>query len=40
VKIAAPDSQFKTMSIRSMTYAIGSAADDEVGLDMIHLFTL
>ena len=36
VKIAAPDSQFKTMSIRSMTYAIGSAADDEVGLDMIH----
>src|SRR5258708_39626107 len=26
--------QFKTMRVRSMTYAIGSAADDEAGLDM------
>ena len=34
--IATPDSQLTTMSIRNATYAIGSAADDEVGLDMIH----
>src|SRR5690349_24579560 len=31
-RIAAPPSQFTTMSIRSTTYAIGSAADDEAGL--------
>ena len=36
VAIAAPPSQFTTMRIRSTTYAIGSAADDEAGLDMIH----
>ena len=35
-RIAAPISQFTTMRIRSTTYAIGSAADDEAGLDMIH----
>src|SRR5207245_6778806 len=35
-RIAAPISQFMTMRIRSTTYAIGSAADDEAGLDMIH----
>src|SRR5205809_6817358 len=34
-RIAAPISQFMTMRIRSTTYAIGSAADDEAGLDMI-----
>jgi hypothetical protein len=34
-RIAAPPSQFTTMSIRSMTYAIGNATDDEIGLDMI-----
>lgn len=38
VTIATPDSQFTTMRIRSMTYAIGSAADDEIGFDMIHHF--
>src|SRR6266404_6915870 len=35
-RIAAPPSQFTTMRIRSTTCAIGSAADDESGLDMIH----
>src|SRR5262249_25383495 len=35
-RIAAPISQFTTMRIRSTTYAIGSAADDEAGVDMIH----
>src|SRR5436309_14026013 len=35
-RIATPPSQFTTMRIRSMTYAIGSAADDEAWLDMIH----
>src|SRR5947208_2123392 len=34
-RIAAPISQFTTMRIRSATYAIGSAADDEARLDMI-----
>src|SRR5438132_14025283 len=34
-RIAAPISQFTTMRIRSATYAIGSAADDEAGLDTI-----
>jgi hypothetical protein len=34
VAIAAPDSQFRTMRIRSTTYAIGRAAE-EVGFDMI-----
>ena len=33
-RIAAPVSQFTTMRIRRTTYAIGSAADDDVGLDM------
>src|SRR5438309_981238 len=36
-RIAAPISQFMTMRIRSTTCAIGSAADDEAGLDMISL---
>src|SRR5262249_57542020 len=35
-RIAAPISQFTTMRIRSTTDAIGSAADDEAGVDMIH----
>src|SRR5688572_33280644 len=35
-RIAAPPSQFTTMRMRSRTYAIGSAADDEIGFDMIH----
>src|SRR5438105_14930477 len=35
-RIAAPNSQFTTMRIRSTTYAMGSAADDEAGRDMIH----
>src|SRR6266480_3077958 len=35
-RIAAPISQFMTMRIRSTTFAIGSAADDEAGPDMIH----
>src|SRR5215831_5348544 len=35
-RITAPISQFTTMRIRSTTYAIGSAADDEAGVDMIH----
>src|SRR5947207_13244129 len=35
-RIAVPNSQFTTMRMRSTTYAIGSAADDEAGLDMIH----
>ena len=35
-RIAAANSQFTTMRIRSTTCAIGSAADDEAGLDMIH----
>src|SRR5438309_6076643 len=39
-RIAAPISQFTTMRIRSTTYAIGSAADDEVGFDMIHYFLI
>ena len=34
-RIAAPISQFTTMRMRSTTYAIGSAADDEAGVDMI-----
>src|SRR5438132_912341 len=34
-RIAAPISQFTTMRIRSAAYAIGSAADDEAGLDTI-----
>ena len=33
-RIAAPPSQFRTMRMRSTTCAIGSAADDETGLDM------
>src|SRR5205823_1125623 len=33
-RIAAPVNQFTTMRIRSMTYATGSAADDEAGVDM------
>src|SRR5947207_14797547 len=35
-RIAAPDSQFTTMRMRSTTYAIGSAADDETRFGMIH----
>jgi hypothetical protein len=35
-RIAAPNTQFMTMRIRSTKNAIGSAADDEAGLDMIH----
>src|SRR4051812_41025073 len=35
-RIAAPDSQFRTMRIRRTTYAIGNAADDEAGLGMTH----
>jgi len=35
-RIAAAISQFRTMRVRSTTYAIGSAADDEADLDMIH----
>jgi hypothetical protein len=35
-KIAAPDSQFRTIRMRSTMCAIGSAADDEAGLDMVH----
>jgi hypothetical protein len=34
--IAVPDSQLTTMRIRSTAYAMGSAADDEACLDMIH----
>jgi hypothetical protein len=33
--IAAPYSQFRTMRIRSTTWAIGSAADDGAGLDTV-----
>jgi hypothetical protein len=33
--IAAPNSQFTTMRIRSAAYAIGSAVDDETALDMM-----
>jgi hypothetical protein len=32
--MAAPESQFTTMRIRSMRYASGSAADDGAGVDM------
>src|SRR5215472_14344229 len=39
-RIAAPISQFTTMRIRSTAYAIGSAADDEAGVDMIHLLLI
>src|SRR4030095_1356657 len=35
-RIAAPPSQFTTTRIRSRRYAIDSAADDEIGLDMIY----
>src|SRR3954468_2268489 len=35
-RIAAPPSQFTMMRILSTMYAIGGAADDEIGLDMIH----
>src|SRR5436853_5597037 len=35
-RIAAPDSQFTMMRMRSTTYAIGSAADEETRFDMIH----
>src|SRR6266550_3422825 len=35
-RIAAPNSQLTTMRLRSTTYAIGSAGDDEAGLNMIH----
>src|SRR5258705_1744621 len=39
-RIAAPISQFRTMRTRSTTYAIGSAADEMVGIDMIPPFGL
>src|SRR5215831_14855125 len=39
-RITAPISQFTTMRIRITTYAIGSAADDEAGVDMIHLLLI
>src|SRR5215472_14794378 len=39
-RIAAPISQFTMMRIRSTTYAIGSAADDEAGVDMIRLLLI
>src|SRR6185312_3285444 len=35
-RIAAPPNQFTTMRIRRMTYAIGAAADDEIGFNMIY----
>src|ERR1051326_3735446 len=34
-RITATISQFRTMSTRSVNFAMGSAADDEVGSDMI-----
>src|SRR5215208_4542841 len=35
-RIATPPSQFTTIRIRNRTCAIGSAADDEIGFDMVH----